>query len=165
MVWSHIGSSTAPPQNYITANKECLLEECRFFGVDCMIARIQGRTSIFDLNLEDRRIKLKECDVRDSLHQKGLDFLLEVLSQESSPLDEAGLGLPLFRRGCRTRPTMKCNSYEDFSTRFNRLTGGLVQEIADVPGIVFAGGSVIGTLTRGAIGDVDIFLTCPLEQA
>ena len=130
-----------------------------------MIARIQGRTSIFDLNQEDRRIKLKECDVRDSLHQKGLDFLLEVFSQESSPLDEAGLGLPLFRRGCRTRPTMKCDSYDTFCTSFNRLTGGLVEKIAHVPGIIFAGGSVVGTLTRGAIGDVDIFLTCPLEQA
>ena len=130
-----------------------------------MIARIRGHTSIFDLNLEDRRIKLKECDVRDSLHQNGLDFLLEVFSQETSPLDEAGLGLPLFRRGCRTRPTMKCDSYDTFCTGFNRLTGGLVQEIAHVPGIVFAGGSVVGTLTRGAIGDVDIFLTCPLEQA
>ena len=130
-----------------------------------MIARIRGHTSIFDLNLEDRCIKLKERDVRDSLNQSGAEFLLEVFSQETSSVDETGLGLPLFRRGCRTRPTMKCNSYEDFSTRFNRLTGGLVQEIADVPGIVFAGGSVIGTLTRGAIGDVDIFLTCPLEQA
>ena len=82
MVWSHIGSSTAIPQSYIKANKECLLEECRFFGVDCMIARIRGHTSIFDLNLEDRRIKLKECDVRDSLHQNGLDFRLEVFSHE-----------------------------------------------------------------------------------
>ena len=130
-----------------------------------MIARIRGHTSIFDLNLEDRCIKLKERDVRDSLNQSGAEFLLEVFSQETSPVDETGLGLPLFRRGCRTRPAMKCNSYEDFNTRFNRLTGGLVQEIADVPGIVFAGGSVVGTLTRGAIGDVDIFLTCPLEQA
>ena len=92
-----------------------------------MIARIQGRTSIFDLNQEDRRIKLKECDVRDSLHQKGLDFLLEVFSQESSPLDEAGLGLPLFRRGCRTRLTTRCESFENFCTRFNRLATSLVQ--------------------------------------
>ena len=43
-----------------------------------MIARIRGHTSIFDLNLEDRCIKLKERDVRDSLNQSGAEFLLEV---------------------------------------------------------------------------------------
>ena len=138
-VWSH-RIINCTPQSYNKANKESILKEYRCFGVDCMIARIRGHTSIFDLNLEDRCIKLKERDVRDSLNQSGAEFLLEVFSQETSPVDETGLGLPLFRRGCRTRPTMKCNSYEDFNTRFNRLTGGLVQEIADVPGIVFAGG-------------------------
>ena len=56
-----------------------------------MIARIRGHTSILDLSLGDRRIKLKECDVRDSLNQNGAEFMLEVFSQETSPVDETGL--------------------------------------------------------------------------
>ena len=60
---------------------------------------------------------------------------------------------------------MKCNDYTSFCARFDRVTGGLAKEIEEVSGIVFAGGSVIGTLTEGTIGDIDIFLTCALEQA
>ena len=41
---------------------------------------------------------------------------------------------------------------------------GLSKEFENVAGIVFAGGSVIGTLTEGTIGDIDIFLTCAVEQ-
>ena len=78
MVWSHRIVNRTSAELHFKANKESLLEECRFFGVDCMIARIRGHTSIFDLNLEDRCIKLKERDVRDSLNQSGAEFLLEV---------------------------------------------------------------------------------------
>ena len=60
---------------------------------------------------------------------------------------------------------MRCSDYKDFCARFDRITGGLSKEIENVAGIVFAGGSVIGTLTEGQIGDIDIFLTCAVEQA
>ena len=60
---------------------------------------------------------------------------------------------------------MRCSDYKDFCARFARITGGLSKEIENVAGIVFAGGSVIGTLTEGQIGDIDIFLTCAVEQA
>ena len=49
-------------------------------------------------------------------------------------------------------------SYEDFVERFDQLSGGLASEVADVEGVVFAGGSVVAALTDTGFGDIDIFL-------
>ena len=163
---STIGASTSPQQTYIKSNKESLLEECRFFGVEDMAARIRGHTSISDLSPQDRRLKMQEDEVRQSpdVHP---EFLVEVFLQDATPLDPTGLGLPILRNPARAqqRPTMKCVSYETFCTRFDRMTGVLAGDLAEVPGIVFAGGSVTGALTEGRVGDIDIFLTCSLAEA
>ena len=154
-------ASTTPPQNDIRAHRESLLEECRFFGVDS--ARIRGHISNSDLSPQDRLIKKQEYEAR-ALPEAHPDILLDVFAQDASPVEPTDLGLHIFRRGGR-RPVMKCNDYTSFCARFDRVTGGLAKEIKKVSGIVFAGGSVIGTLTEGTIGDIDIFLTCALEQA
>ena len=154
-------ASTTPPQSHIRANRESLLEECRFFGVDA--ARIRGHTWTSDLSPQDRRIKKQEYEAR-SLPEAQRGFLLDVFAHDASPAEPADLGLHIFRR-CGRRPVMRCSDYKDFCARFARITGGLSKEIENVAGIVFAGGSVIGTLTEGQIGDIDIFLTCAVEQA
>ena len=37
-------ASTCPPQSYIKANREALLEECRFFDIDYLAERIRGHS-------------------------------------------------------------------------------------------------------------------------
>ena len=44
------------------------------------------------------------------------------------------------------------------------MSGGSAREVADVEGLVFAGGSVMAALTDSGFGDVDIFLCCPRDE-
>ena len=63
------------------------------------------------------------------------------------------------------RVEVDCNNFATFCSRFHTLTHGLAEAIANTEGMVFAGGSVVGTLTNGDVGDVDIFLICELGEA
>ena len=59
-----IGASTLPQQTYIKSNKESLLEECRFFGLEDLALRISGHTVVNDLRPADRRLKRQEDELR-----------------------------------------------------------------------------------------------------
>ena len=52
-------------------------------------------------------------------------------------------------------------TFEDFVRRFDQISGGIARELAELPGLVFAGGSVVAALTDSICGDVDIFICCP----
>ena len=117
-----IGASTLPQQTYIESNKESLLEECRFFGLEDLALRISGHTVSNDLRPADRRLKRQEDELRASsdVHpseKSEARFLIDVSCQDSSPLDPLGIGLPILRnQGC-TRPKMKCENYQSFRIR------------------------------------------------
>ena len=61
-----IGASTLPQQTYIKSNKESLLEECRFFGLEDLALRISGHTVSNDLRPPERRLKKQEDELRAS---------------------------------------------------------------------------------------------------
>ena len=88
-------ASTTPPQSHIRANRESLLEECRFFGVDA--ARFRGHTWTSDLSPQDRRIKKQEYEARSLSEAQGC-FLLDVFRHDASPVEPTDLGLQIFRR-------------------------------------------------------------------
>ena len=160
-------ASTGPPQNYIKTNKETLLEECRFFGLDHMMHRITGATSIYDLAPDDRSLKHEESEVYREAQSGGWypGFLLNVFDENTSPLDPAALGMPLLKPGSTRRPLVTCSSLGQFEERFENLSGGVFHLIKEIPGIVFAGGSIVGGLTQISTSDIDIFLVASLEQA
>ena len=60
---------------------------------------------------------------------------------------------------------MTCSSLGQFEERFENLSGGVFNLIKEIPGIVFAGGSIVGGLTQISTSDIDIFLVASLEQA
>ena len=156
-------ASTCPPQHFIKRNREALLEECKFFSADHVRDRLHGYTSIYDLRLPDRNIKLQEADVRASLELHP-GFLMNVFESDTTPLESRDLEVPLLRAS-RKRATVNCCDYDTFLTRFRALTHGLMDAVSAITGVVFAGGAVTGTLTETPIGDVDIFLTCSLHEA
>ena len=160
-------ASTGPPQNYIKTNKETLLEECRFFGLDHLIHRITGVTSIYDLAPDDRSLKHEESMVYREAQRGGWypGVLLNVFDENTSPLDPGALGLPLLKPGSTRRPLVTCTSLGQFEKRFENLSGGVFHLIKEIPGIVFAGGSVVSGLTQISTSDIDIFLVASLEQA
>eukprot|EP00973_Karenia_brevis_P096281 12431451-Karenia_brevis.AAC.1 len=55
------------------------------------------------------------------------------------------------------QPTRKRN-FEQFYEALNSFSGNLIQDLHDVPGLVFAGGAILGALVGCSAGDLDIFL-------
>ena len=142
-------AGTLPNQLYINAHREALLEECKFFQIVHLEDRLRGHTSVYDLRLQDRVIKKNEKLTRDSLGDAS--FLIDVFSTDTSPLDPILLELPLLDSNT-ARIAVNCD-YATFCSRYNTLTNDLASKIAELPGIVFAGGSVVGTLIQGSVGD------------
>ena len=56
-------------------------------------------------------------------------------------------------------------TFADFRKRFHDSTGGLADRFRSVPGVVFAGGSVIASVVDCGYSDIDIFLVCGLASA
>ena len=141
-------AGTAPTQQYIKVHFGALLEESKFFQIPHLEDRLRGQTSIYDLRLQDRLIKEQETQSREPPEDSG--FLVNVFLTDTSPLDANGLGLPLLK-ATTTRVTMNCD-YTTFCARYHALSNNLVGEIAKLPGIVFAGGSVMSALTQSSLG-------------
>ena len=87
---------------------------------------------------------------------------MNLFETDISALDPDMLQLPLLPS--KTKRATVVGSYEDFAERFDQMSGGLAREVADVEGLVFAGGSVVAALTDSGFGDVDIFLCCPRDE-
>ena len=102
---------------------------------------------------EDRNIKLDES--------AGCS-LVDLFDTDFSALDPDMLQLPLLPT--KVKRARVSGSYEDFAQRFDQMSGGLAREVADVEGLIFAGGSVVAALTDSGFGDVDIFLCCPRDE-
>ena len=93
------------------------------------------------------------------------EILLDVFAQDTTPLEATNLGLPLLKGNSGARPRVTCDGLADFKVRFQALSGNVLSAIDKIPGITFAGGSVVGALTGGSISDLDIFLVAAPEQA
>ena len=150
-------AQTLPPQSYVKQHRQALLEECRFFHIPHLEHYLCGHTSIYDLRLFDRQIKERESNVR--LSREDNSFLVNVFETCTLPREATQLEVPLLKPA-RKRVEVTCDNFATFCSRFCMLTHGLAEAIANTSGVVFAGGSVVGTLTNGDVGDVDIFLIC-----
>ena len=90
-------------------------------------------------------------------------MLIDVHGTDVAPRDRAELGQPLLLD--KGAPRAACDGdFGAFYQRLNEFSGGLADELKGIPGLVFAGGSVIAALVGGAASDLDIFLTCPPED-
>ena len=155
-------ANTLPPQSYIKMHRQALLEECKFFQITHLEHYLCGHTSKFDLRLEDRQIKDTESDIRCMCEDRS--FLLNVFETCTLPRDANELEVPLLKPA-RKRIEVNCRSFATFCSRYRTLTHGLADAIANTPGVVFAGGSVLSALIEREAGDVDIFLTGELGEA
>ena len=160
-------AATMPPQIYIKTNKESLLEECLFFGLDHMTHRIKGKASIYDLLPRDRQLSNEEHEKGQGGQEDGWhrSFLLDVFKEDASPLNPNDLGLPLLKPGSKEKPQVTCHNLAQFEERFQKLSHGVFGLIKQIPGIVIAGGSIMSTLTNRVTSDIDIFLVSTLEEA
>ena len=130
----------------------------RFYGLDCLAQKILGQTCDMDLLESDRRIRENEVIARQDPKAHEKTMLIDVFGAETSPLARASLELPLLLADMPP-PTLQSTTVTDFYDRLNNFSGELLQELKGVPGLVWAGGAVIGALT-GAL-----FLNPPMSLA
>ena len=143
-------SSTLPDRKLLHRLKHQLIHECGFYGMLHMAHRLKGEISPADMRPVDRMLKYEEGG--DSYR------LLDAFKADKSPKDPAELQiplLPLFGEPQRQQPSA---SYYEFRRRFDKIAGGLLNELVDTDGIVFAGGAVLGAFVGTPVGDIDLFL-------
>jgi hypothetical protein len=155
-------TTLCPNWTYVTENKQALLEECKYYGLEYMQHRVRGETSPYDLRPQDRTLKEQEALAMQNPSAHA-DLLLDVFDAGNTALDPGELQLPLLPTQA-TRASVR-GTHAEFLDRLDKLSGGLVRELGETRGLVFAGGSVLAALTDGDLGDVDIFLCCQKDEA
>ena len=153
-------TTVSPNWTYVNENKNALIEECKYYGLDYMQHRIRGETSPYDLRPQDRQLKEQEVAAMQS---SNADMLIDVFDVETEALEPGELQLSLLPAQA-ARACVK-GTKDDFLDRIGKLTCGLTQELGEMAGIVIAGGSVCAALTDCDMGDIDIFLCCAVQEA
>eukprot|EP00973_Karenia_brevis_P057032 7934019-Karenia_brevis.AAC.1 len=148
---------TRPAQKVIDACGEDLLIECEFYGVDWLMQHLRGDISPCDLRPEDREMKRQEEEARTQQGQPQQRFLMDVHSADMRHRPRAELQLPLLFDNEEPNPKL-LRDLNQFVTYLNSWSGGLIEDLRAVPGLVYAGGAVLAALVGCAAGDLDIFV-------
>jgi hypothetical protein len=162
VILQYLRSRQRPGEPILARHATTLLDECAFYGLESLAEKIRGWTCPLDLLLSDRSLRERERSARDDPGNHKAT-LIDVHAAVTTPLSRESLELPLLRQ--EVPPPVLEGSFEDFWTRLNNFSGGLIEELADVPCLIVAGGAVIGALTSCPAGDIDIFLHTPVDQA
>ena len=126
-----------------------LLEECSFYGLECLAQRIRGETCPLDLLLSDRRLREGEEQARDNPDQQK-DVLIDVYGKAEFTYEKReALELPLLLTDVPAPVVFasRGDPLKEFYQRLNTFTGELLQELKGIQGIIVAGGAVTGALT------------------
>jgi hypothetical protein len=89
--------------------------------------------------------------------------VLDVHKADTQPRPREDLQQPLLMSEV-PRPTLR-GGFLAFYERMNSLSGGLMDDLRNIPRAVIAGGSVLAALTDVPHTDIDVFLVCPPDEA
>ena len=126
-----------PPATCIAAHKNALLEECAFFGLEHMSARISGLVSPLDLRWEDRQIFERSKHVDADL----IDVFASSDMRHAKP--SVSLELPLLFADASPAPKISCGGHiGDFLHQMDDFIGtGMVKSLQKLGGdIIVCGG-------------------------
>ena len=90
-------------------------------------------------------------------------FLVDPFNANTARRPRHDLELPLLLASGEV-PAIK-DGYANFRERLDSFSGGLLDSLKVIPGVILAGGAVIGALTDTDKGDLDIFLVLPAPEA
>jgi len=151
-----------PPEDILRTHKTTLLQECDFYGLENLSNVIRGRTCMLDLCPHDRKIREDEAIAREN-PKSFENMLIDVHSTIIEAKPRNSLEIPLlFEDVPRTHIKDGLNAFYE---RLNTFSGGILNDLKEIPGLIFAGGSVLASLTGGIAGDIDIFLKVQVEDA
>ena len=110
---------------------------------DWLLDSVEGRISPFNMRFGDRELRLAELAGEMTL----LDpFCPKLRALAPAAPDE--LGPAILKPEPQDRPNIDCEDTAVFKQRLNRLTGGLVDKLAGVEGLLIAGGAAANVGTR-----------------
>ena len=147
-------AGTLPPESVLRDCRGALLEEAAFFGVEHLSHRLRREISPYDLRAEDRELQAEEAAA--SRGEKDL-MMWNVHSAGAAPRDRVELQLPLLLQANGTRPAV-VGSFSDFYERLDKFSGGLIEALSGIPGLIVAGGSVLGALCSLESADLDLYI-------
>ena len=152
-----------PCQRILDEHGAALLDECSFYGESSLPQVIRGELAPdCYLRASDRALMRAEEEAICNNKARN-NMLIDVHSASTEPRERAELGQPLLFLDRAPRPARE-GDFHAFYMRLNEFSGGLVEELKGIPNLVFAGGSVTAALVGGRAGDLDIFLTCAVEE-
>ena len=156
-------SKQRPTEHILKTHSATLLDECEFYCLDHLSDIIRGHTCAMDLRFDDRQIREHEMKARkDSTAHQGM--LMDVHKNTFEYLPRDCLELPLLFADV-PRSYIK-GGFQEFYERLNTFSGNLLTDLKDIgPGLIIAGGSVLGALTGCFAGDLDVFLKVSVEEA
>ncbi|HIE69894.1 MAG TPA: hypothetical protein EYP98_06825, partial [Planctomycetes bacterium] len=141
--------------------EDAIAKECEYYGLRYLPEVVRGALApeVY-MRAADRRIKEEERAVLSGQQLGGLaaSILLDVHKADTLSRPREALQQPLLLAGA-PQPSLQ-GDYSAFYTRLCDLSGGLVEELRDIPRIVIAGGSVLAALTGVQHTDIDVFLVC-----
>ena len=152
-----------PSQVILSKYSDMLIAECEYYGLDSMIEVIRGHTCSLYLRYCDRELRDNEAAAREDVSLYEKTMLLDVHATDSTFIGRESMELPLLLTDMPP-PTIQ-GGLQDFIERLNNFSGMLLDDLRDIKGLVFAGGSVLGSLTLCPAGDIDIFLQVPVGEA
>ena len=147
-----------PSQKVLDEGGAALLAECEFYGYEELAQVCRGELLPGDLRPECRALRLVEEEAREDPGVFERQLLFDVHRADVSAQPQAELQIPVLLGG-HSCPKLR-GGFEEFKARLDKWSGGLLQDLHGMPGLVFAGGAVLGALTGCGAGDVDIFLRC-----
>ena len=176
---SFLRNRRRPSSHVLNALGSELTLEAEYYGCDDFLHELRGDTNPFDLRGVDRKILRDEEECLEVLQsQVGLEswtirqweerLLIDIFSQPATKFRREAaqsLELPLLfdHHDVDLSSDQFCSSlavrtFSEFRSAFNKLTDGLLDDIDDPRGLVFAGGSVLSALTGTNCSDIDIFV-------
>ena len=148
-----------PSQRILYKHGDALLEECNYYGETTLPQVLRGELApTFFLRPADRAILRQEEEAALDLKTYAQELLIDVHAVDTAPRDRKELEQPLLLNKAPRVPLM--GDLRAFHNRLNKSSCGLLDAVAGIPGLVFAGGAVLAALTGGHSNDIDIFLTC-----
>ena len=165
----YMRTAIRPPRAVLETQREALIDECKFYDFTWMQDELQGHTSVYDLKPADRAMFEAERRARSSggtlqlIHVYGSGCTSARSDDQTFMFEECympreHLELPLLFNRTSTKPVVTAKSMKEFEKAFDGLSGGLLEDIRGIDGIIIAGGSVVAALTGVVAKDIDIFV-------
>jgi hypothetical protein len=151
-----------PGEGLLRAHGEAIVKECLYYGLDTLPQIVRGTLAPdFYMRATDRAIKAEERAVLSD--SQASNTVLDVYKADLKSRPREDLQQPLLLSE-GLRPILR-GGYPAFYERLNGISGGLMDDLRNIPRAVIAGGSVLAALTDVPHTDIDVFLVCPPDEA